>query len=110
MVLWGRLGRRGEVGILPSTEPDARTLFRAKKEWYYGDSWLFDRDSLEEGQDFVTIVCNGGQHLVGGLLSFNCLCCLFVLFIVVVISDGVFHLLRYLRYTASENLKELSRF
>ena len=32
MVLWVRLGRCGEVGVCPTTEPDARTLVQVKRE------------------------------------------------------------------------------
>ena len=37
VVLWDRIGWRGEVGFFPLTEPDARMLVRAKREWRRGD-------------------------------------------------------------------------
>ena len=52
-------------------EPDARALVRAKGEWNCDDSWIFDSNGLEEGQDVVAIVYNGGQCLGGGLLRLN---------------------------------------
>ena len=38
VVLWSRLGRRGEVDVCPTKEPDARTLVRAKGEWIRDES------------------------------------------------------------------------
>ena len=68
VVLWGRLGQRGEVYVCLTSEPDARTLVRANGEWSRDDSWIFDGNGLEEGQDVIKIVCGGGQRLGGGLL------------------------------------------
>ena len=68
VVLWSRLGRRGEVDFCPTTEPDARALFCVMGEWIRDDSWRIDCDSPEEVQDVVAIICNGGQRLGGVLL------------------------------------------
>ena len=68
VVLWIWLGRRGEVDVCTTLEPDARALVCAKGEWIRNDSWKFDCNGLEEGLDVVVIICNGGQRLDGGLL------------------------------------------
>ena len=64
--MWGRCGRLGEVYVCPALEPDAHTLVRVKGEWGHEDSRIFDGNVLEEDQDVVTIVCNGGQRLDSG--------------------------------------------
>ena len=74
VVLWGRRGQLWQIHVFPSLEPDARSLVCAKGEWRCENSRGFDCDGLEEGQDVVTIVCDGGQrlgdsHLGGGLLG-----------------------------------------
>ena len=48
VVLWSRLGRRGEVEVCPTTEPDAPALVRAKREWIRDDLWRLDFNDLEE--------------------------------------------------------------
>ena len=68
VVLWSRLGRHGEVDVCPTTETDARALVRVKGEWIHNVSWRLDCDGMEEGLDVVSIVCDGGQRLGGGLL------------------------------------------
>ena len=50
-----------------------------KGEWGRKNSSKFDRNVLEEGQDVVAIVCNGGKRLGGssfggGLLRLTWLC------------------------------------
>ena len=71
VVLWGWLGRRGNVDVYPELKPDVYALVRAKGEWNRNDLWIFYGIGLEEGQDVVAIVCNGGQRLGGGLLHIN---------------------------------------
>ena len=71
VVLWSRLGRRGEVHVCPTTEPDTRVIVRAKEEWIRNDSWRLDCDGLEEGQDVAEIFCDGGQRLGVGPLFLN---------------------------------------
>ena len=51
-----------------------RALFRAKEEWRREKSRGFDCGGLEEGQDVVAIVCNGGQRLGGSRLGGGLLC------------------------------------
>ena len=67
VVLWIRIGQRGEVDVCPMLKPDVRALVRTKGEWSQNYLWIFDGNGLEEGQDVVAIVCNGGQRLGGGL-------------------------------------------
>ena len=74
----GRLGRLGHVEVCPALEPYMSTLVRAKGEWGRNNLGGFDSNGLEEGQDVVTIVCDGGQRLGGGrigggLLLLTCL-------------------------------------
>ena len=69
VVLWGQLGRRGKVDVCPALESDARALVHAKGEWGRDDLWRFDGNGLEEGQDVVAIIYDGGKRLVGGRLS-----------------------------------------
>ena len=71
VVLWGWLGWCGKVDDYLEWEPDVRALVCAKGEWSDNYSWKFYGIGLEEGQDVVTIVCNGGQRLGGGLLHIN---------------------------------------
>ena len=52
VVLWSRLGRRGEVDIYTTTEPDARALVRAKGN-ARNDDW---RSSDLRQSSFRTIV------------------------------------------------------
>ena len=118
VVLWSRLGRRGEVDVCPTLEPDARTLVRAKGEWSCDDSWRFDDNGLEEGQDVIIIVCNSVQRLGGGLL---CLTWVFrlralglngedAIFVVVLVClAGVFRFFQPLRDGAGKNIQELAR-
>ena len=77
-----------------------------------------DCDGLEEGQDVVGIVCNGGQRLGCGQLRLTCLrrilvLCLnaaFAVFVIVVVFPaGVSPFLRPLCDGASENIQELAR-
>ena len=69
VALWGRHGRLWQIHVCPLLEPDARLLVRAKGEWRRGNSRVFDCDGLEEGQDVVAIVYDGGQRLGGGRLG-----------------------------------------
>ena len=103
-------------------ETDERALVRAKGEWGREDPRRFDGNGLEEGQDVITIVCNGVQGLGsgsfgGGLLCLTWICFGFLGFnsddpIVVI---GLVCLacgncvLRPLRDGAGENLEELDR-
>ena len=79
VVLWSQLGRRGEVDVCPTMEPEARALVRTKGERIRNDSWRLDCDGLEKGQEVVAIVCNGDQSLGSGLLFLTCLRHLLVL-------------------------------
>ena len=54
-------------------------LDHAKGQWICNDSWEFDGNDLEEGQGVVTIFCNYGQRLGGGLLRLTWICRFFVL-------------------------------
>ena len=69
VVLWGRRGRLQEIHVCPSLEPDAPILVRAKGEWHRKNLRGFDGNGLEEGQDVVAIVYDGGQRLGGGRLG-----------------------------------------
>ena len=69
VVLWVRLGRLGKVDVCPALEPNARAIVRAKGEWGRDDLRRFEGNGLEEGQDVVAIVCDGGQRLGGGRLD-----------------------------------------
>ena len=42
VVFWIRLGRRGEVYVCSTTEPDTCALVRAKGEWSRDDLWRLD--------------------------------------------------------------------
>ena len=104
--MWSQLGRREEVDVCLTTEPDARTLVRAKGEWIPNDLWIHDYDYHEEDQDVVTIVCDGGQRLGGVLLCLTCFRCLIVLclhtdfavfVVVIVFPSGGFPFFRQLR-------------
>ena len=98
VVLWGRRGRLWKMHICPSLEPDACSLFYAKKEWRRDNSGGIFCDGLKEGQDVVAIDCDGcqplggsrlgrvllvltgilclsGSGLGGGLFRFSCLLC-----------------------------------
>ena len=63
VVLWVRLGWIGKFDVCSALEPDVFMLVRAKGEWVRNDSRRFYGNGLEKGQDLVTIVCDGGQHL-----------------------------------------------
>ena len=111
VVLWIQLGRCGEVGVCLKTELDVRVFVRAKGEWSRDDSWRLACDGLEEDQDVVAIVCDGGQHLGGGLLRLTWFCRLLVLcldgdytvFVVFIVCfAGVFPYLCPLRDGASK--------
>ena len=73
---------------------------------------------MEEGQDVVAIICDGGQHLGGGLLRLTWFRPLLALcldgdndvFVVLVICfPGVFPFLCPLSDGVSKNLQELAR-
>ena len=117
VVLWIRLGRRGEVDVCPTTEPDAHTLVRTQGEWSQNELWRLDCNGLEEGLDVVEIVCDGGQRLGGGLLRLTwfrrlLVLCLYgdyaILVIVVVCPAGVSLLLLPLRDGSIKNIQELT--
>ena len=108
------------VGRLASVQRwnQTRALVRAMREWIRDDSWIFDGNGLGEGQDVVTIVCNGGQRLGSGLIHLNWLFRLHVLgldgddaifVIVFVCLAGGFLFLCPLRDGAGENLQDLAR-
>ena len=94
-----------------------RALVRTKGERSCDDSWIFDRNGLEEGQEIVAFVCDGGQHLGNGLLRLT-----WLRFRVIslngddaIIVVGLIYLacgflfLRQLREGAGENIEELAR-
>ena len=79
--------------------------------------WGLDCNGLEEGQDVVAIICNGGQRLGRGLILHSWFCRLLVLYlygdfavfiVVVVFPAGVFPFLHLLRDGASKNIQELA--
>ena len=118
VVLWIRLGRRGEVDVCPMTEPDTRTLVCAKGDWSRNDLWRLDCNILEEGQDVVEIVCDGGQRLGSGQICLTfifrlfllCLHAAFAVFVLFVVFPTVgFYFLCPLRDGARENIQELAR-
>ena len=113
-----QIGRRGEVDVCPTTEPDARALVRAIREWIRNDLWRLDCDGLKESHDVFVLVCCGGQLLGGGQLCLTCIFRLPVLcihdafdvFVVVsVFPAGDFPFLCPLRDGLSENLQNLAR-
>ena len=61
--MWSWLWRHGEVDEYTTTEPDVRALVCAKGEWSHNDLYILDFDGLYEGQDAISIVCDGGQRL-----------------------------------------------
>ena len=63
VVLWSRCGRLWKVRVCPLLKPDARSLVCAKVEWLRDNSGGFYGDGLKEGQDVVTINCEGGQRI-----------------------------------------------
>ena len=92
-------------------------LVRAKGEWSRDELWRFDGNGLEEGQDVVAIVCNGGQRLGGGLLHINWLRFhvlglngddAIVVVGLICLACG-FLFLRPLRDGAGENIEDISR-
>ena len=118
LVLWGQLGRGGEVDVCPTLEPDVCAHVRAKGKWSCNKSWIFDGNGLEEGQDVVTIVCDGGQRLGDGLIFLTWFCQLHVVCIdgyyaivvvVLVCLNGGFLFLCPLRDGAGKNLQEIAR-
>ena len=73
---------------------------------------------MEEGQDVLTIVCGGGQHIGSGLIYLTwfrrllvlCLYAGFAVFVVVVaFPASVFPFLRPLRNGASKNIQGIVR-
>ena len=122
VVLWGRLGRLGKVDVCPALEPDTCALVRAKGEWGCDDSRGFNGNGLEEGQDVVASVCNGGKRRDGGRLGSGLIRLTWLLlrflgvigyndiFIVgsVCLTCGIL-ILFPLRDGAGENLEELAR-
>ena len=97
-------------------------LVRAKGEWGRNDSRRFDGNGLEEGQDIVAIICNGGQRLGdgrlgGGLLRLTWLRFRFlgvngvndiVIVGLICLACGIL-VLRPLRDGAGENIEEIAR-
>ena len=67
--MWVQLGQLGKVDICPELGPDTQALVCAKLEWGRDDLRRFYGNGLEEGQDVVGIVCNGGPRLGGGSLG-----------------------------------------
>ena len=123
MVLWGRRGRLGKFDVCPVLESDARALFRAKGEWGCEESRIFDGNGLEEGQDVIAIVYDGGQRLGGGrfgegLLRLTWICFGFlgfnsdnaIVFLGLVCLACGIRVRLPLRDGAGENILELARF
>ena len=99
-------------------EPDVCALLRANVEWRRNESWRFDCDGLEEGQDVVTIVCDGVHRLISGLLRLTwfrrlLVLCLYgdygVFVVVVVFPADVFPFLLPLRDEVRKIIQELAR-
>ena len=114
----GGLGRLTSVHSWNQT----RVLVRAKGDWGTDDSRRFYGNGLEEGQDVVAIICDGGQRLgggrlSGGLLRLNWFClCFFgvngddtIVVIGLVCLSCEILVLRPLHDGSGENLEELAR-
>ena len=60
VVLLGLRGWLWQVHVCPSLEPDARFLVCANRKWRRDNSGGFYGDGLKEGQDVISIDCEGG--------------------------------------------------